>query len=332
MKLRIQTFTSLLTLIVILLAGCSGCAQKKITRETEIQAKKPVGLTSKQGVGPQRSDALPTKFYPPENPYEDITINGQAPPFEYYGNLVYWVPHMEYHNPLASDHTLPIIQDKYPTSYYRQVKRELAEKRGEALSAEEEGYIADKLYFGHLPPLDAAKCMLANGGSGSPYLLEIVQQALDENPNDFHTLLIWTEAQLQKSENREKGYRRLLQMRPNSAYVLFQLGRCIWFKNSPESIQLFKKAVQFAPNIRLGARARAKYGGERSGIHIRDWALQELAGAYFWEDEKQKAIETFNYLQQITTDEKTRERAQERIAEIKEGKRFGRITFVDDDE
>ena len=285
MILRPKTLITLLILTIILLAGCSGCAQKKITRETEIQAKKPVGLTSKQGVGPQRSDALPTTFYPPENPYEDITINGEAPPFEYYGNLVYWVPHMEYHNPLASDHTLPIIQDKYPTSHYRQVMQDLAEERGEALSAEEEEYIADKLYFGHLPPLDAAKCMLANGGSGSPYLLKIVQQALDENPNDFHTLLIWTEAQLQKSENREKGYRQLLQMRPNAARVLLMLGRTLVSNENSqtdieEGIGYLKKSAALAPDL---------YG---------ETAYHSLGRAYLKLKDATLALEAYNHTQQ----------------------------------
>ncbi len=163
----------------------------------------------------------------------------------------------------GQEHTLPILPNQSPSSRYRKLIRELTEERGEELSAKEQEYIANKIAFGDLPPLDAAKCMLANAGGGDLYLQEVAQQALDENPNDFHTLLIWTDAQPYDSENREKGYRQLLQMRPNAAYVLLMLGECMKFKNRQESIELYKKAAQYAPNTRLGARATL---GGRSGF------------------------------------------------------------------
>ena len=82
MKLQIELFTYLLTLIVILLAGCSGCG-----KTTTPEFKPPVE-TTQEGENPtttthQSSGTLPTEFFPPENPYQDITINGEAPPFDF---------------------------------------------------------------------------------------------------------------------------------------------------------------------------------------------------------------------------------------------------------
>ncbi len=316
MILRPKTLITLLILTIILLAGCSGCAQKKITRETEIQAKKPVGLTSKQGVGPQRSDALPTTFYPPENPYEDITINGEAPPFAYYGNPIYWIPSLQYETkgPPGGEETYPTLPNKMDELYIQEY-RKLSKESGESLTLEQL-YTIQKMKTKDLSLTEAAMYWIHSSTAK-----RLAQDALDENPNDYHTLLIWSEAQGIDHQNKEKGYRQLLQMRPNAAYVLYRLGQILKFKNKKESIQLLKKAVQYAPNTRLGARA--EHGGH-SDIHIRDSALNELAHAYFLDKEKQKAVETLNYLQQITTNEKTRQLTQERIGNIQRENYFSR--------
>ena len=318
MNRRIHTLMSSLTFFIILLAGCSGCG-KTITPEF-----KPPVETPQEGENPtttthQSSGALPTEFYPPENPYQDITINGEAPPFNFYNNPVYWIPHLEY---MTAPHGIgykssPIIPD-YDVNVFNKKIEELEKERGAPVSRDEQSYIMHKMRFGNLRPLNAAKVMKSRGiGSHNRYLLEVAQQALDANPNDFHTLLIWSEMQPYQSKSSERGYRQLLEMRPNSAYVLLRLGLTIRFENRQESIQLFKKAVQYAPNIEYGK-------GERS-VHVRDWALQELAEAYFWEGEKQKSTETFQYLQQITENKRTRKRATEYLKDIKEGYKFGMI-------
>ncbi len=327
MKRQIQTMTIFYSLAVILLAGCSGCGQTTTPDFKPPIATIPDGenrTATKNGT----SDALPTEFSPPENPYQDITITGEAPPFDYYGDPVFWVPDLEYKivGFQGQETSYPIIPDKDVDVYNARIKA-LEEERGEPLSRDEKNYISYEMRYGHLSPLDAVKAMYTVGiGSGSQYLLEVAQQALDANPNDFHTLLIWTNIQPYLSDSAETGYRQLLQMRPTHAYVLFWLGKTVRYKNREESIQLFKKAVQYAPSIGYGM-ASAKLS-----VHVRDWALQELAKAYFWEGEKQKSMATFSYLQQITKDDDTRERATKYIRQIKGGKRFGHVAFENEKE
>ena len=332
MKLYIEHFTTLLLITFILLAGCSGCAQK-----TTPEPKSPVEATqdieNRTTTTHKTSGALPTEFYPPENPYQDITINGEAPPFDFYNNPVYWIPDLEYRTVAkgTGHRTYPIIPD-YDVNAFNTKIEALEKERGEVISREEQHYIRSKMRYGHLTPLNAAKAMLSRmSGPKHRYLLEVAQQALDANPNDFHTLLIWTEAQPYQSESSEKGYRQLLEIRPNNPYVLLKLGLTIKFESPQESIQLFKKAVQYAPAIEYGMNRSPDilYNTESPpsspSVHVRDWALQELAIAYFLEGEKQKSTETFQYLQQITESKSTRKRATDYLTDLKEGYKFGHI-------
>ncbi|MCG9129848.1 hypothetical protein JT359_19835 [Candidatus Poribacteria bacterium] len=325
MKCFIRQVTLLFVLVSILLVGSSGCAQK-----TELAKKAtPEPNTIMEY---QIAAGLPAELTPTENPYQDITITNEAPPFVFYNNPVYWVPELNYtkewdginHGPIDNYRSFPDIPALDVKVFNTKIEQ-LRKERGGHLSRVERGYIYRKMGYSHLTPLNAAKAMLSvgtNSPNNNPYLLEVAQHALDANPDDFHTLLIWTEAQPYKSENIERGYRQLLQKRPNNAYVLLRLGLTLRFKNRQESIELFKKAVQYAPP--------EKYGSGDKGIHVRDWALQELAKIYFWEGEKQKSRATFQYLQQITTDDATRKRATEYLVDIEEGYKFGRIGLSTD--
>ena len=46
------------------------------------------------------------------------------------------------------------------------------------------------------------------------YQREYAQKALDQKPNDYHTLYVWTLAQTDPT-NREQGYSKLLKLNPN---------------------------------------------------------------------------------------------------------------------
>lgn len=320
MKLRMRYFTTSLTFFVILLVGCSGCAQKTM-QETELTEQ--TTSQPKTIIEYQIAAGLPAELTPRENPYQGITINNEAPSFTIYNNPVYWIPELEYktvwsgiYNHRDNYYSSPDIPD-YDVNVFNTRIAELEKERGEPVPEKERMYIGAKMKYGHLTPLNAAKAMLPGSIHTNQYLSDVVQQALDANPNDFHTLLIWTEAQPYQSETQKEGYRRLHQMRPNNPYVSLRYGLTIRYDNRQKSIELFKKAVQYAPAER--------YGSGRSGIHVRDWALQALAKAYFAEGEKQKSKATFQYLQQITTADNTRERATEYIKDIEEGYKFGYI-------
>ena len=64
-----QTFTTLLIIVVILLTGCNG-DQQKPSEQVEPQADTQKDVTTFPEA--DADTTLPTTFYPPENPYEDL--------------------------------------------------------------------------------------------------------------------------------------------------------------------------------------------------------------------------------------------------------------------
>ena len=91
-----------------------------------------------------------------------------------------------------------------------------------------------------LDALSAAKFLKTLGGYAA-YAREYADKALAENPDDFETLLVWTKLRVD-DEEREYGYRRLLEMAPNSITVLTGLG-CLLANDAPEeAIEHLEKA------------------------------------------------------------------------------------------
>ena len=300
MKLCIQTFTTLLIIVVILLTGCNG-DQQKPPEQVEPQADTQKDVTTFPEA--DADTTLPTTFYPPENPYEDLTETGTAPPIDYKGNPIFWIPEFEYQLepgdvPVEYKESLPIAPNhaekmarfqQHEYEYYDKLKKRLENVTSEKLMWEIvkedrvklNGIKAEIMTEG-MTPFNAAK-YLRTHNIRTDHRFKYVQQALDENPNDYHTLLVWTEMQADIDKKRE-GYQRLLKMRPTSAYVLYRLGR---YTHSPEAIPILKKALQYAPEAPL----------KPSGFNIQYGALYELAKKYYYEThEDAKALETLKYL------------------------------------
>ena len=96
MKLCIQTFTTLLIIVVILLTGCNG-DQQKPPEQVEPQADTQKDVTTFPEA--DADTTLPTTFYPPENPYEYLTVTGTAPTSDYIyktGAEYLWIPEFDY--------------------------------------------------------------------------------------------------------------------------------------------------------------------------------------------------------------------------------------------
>ena len=91
-----------------------------------------------------------------------------------------------------------------------------------------------------LDDLHAAKFLKALGGH-TPYASEYADKALAANPDDFETLLVWTKLRVD-DEEREYGYRRLLEMAPNSITVLTGLGSLLANDAPKEAIEHLEKA------------------------------------------------------------------------------------------
>ena len=93
-----------------------------------------------------------------------------------------------------------------------------------------------------LDALSAAKFLKALGGYAA-YAREYADKALAENPDDFETLLFWTQFRNSDEQTEEiAGYRRLLEMNPNSIPALVGLGRRL-ARNAPEeAIEVLERA------------------------------------------------------------------------------------------
>ncbi len=91
-----------------------------------------------------------------------------------------------------------------------------------------------------LDALSAAKFLKALGGYAA-YAREYADKALAANPDDFETLLVWTKLRVD-DEEREYGYRRLLEMAPNSITVLTGLGSLLANDAPEEAIEHLEKA------------------------------------------------------------------------------------------
>ena len=105
----------------------------------------------------------------------------------------------------------------------------------------------------------------------------------------------------------KEGYRRLVEIRPNSAYALYWLGR---YTHSADAIPLLKKAYQYAPDVPPDHPTFLKTG-----------ILFELAKAYFyWTEEDAKALETLKYLSKYDP-----ELAENHIMTMQRDNKIGKI-------
>ena len=309
MKLRVQTLTVLLMIAVILLAGCNGDKQKP-PEQVEAPPETPIVTLSEKA----RLETVPSTLYPAENPYQDLTVTGTAPTSDYVGGIngdFLWIPEFEYEWEIEEmpQKTLPVTPN-HAEKFARYEKREKEmwdkfEKSMEGVTSEK---VIDDRYREHqielknlkaeimtegIAPLNAAKYLKAHN-IRTEHIVAYAQQAVDDNPDDFHTQLIWTKAQYSGSmgavdtiDKVKAGYRRLLEIRPNSAYALYNLGR---LTHSAAAIPLLKKAYQYAPDVPTDHPASLKVA-----------TLLQLAKVYYrWHsvdaEAESKALETLQHL------------------------------------
>jgi len=219
----------------------------------------------------------------------------------------------------GDEESVPILPNYEGRIAIRDAKRQaLYEAQGGKLTQEQRDQISVEVFTEGLVPLDAAKYLSKAGGLiGRKACLQFAQQALEANPDDFHTLLVWTSVQFRDASNpdaawarMEAGYRRLLEMNPNSAFILYRLGGTLGYVDYPEKVALLEKAIRLAPEKDLGKGA--------GSTNIRDGALQKLARNYFYHSEKEKSLETLNRLLTVTQSPNLRRLTQERIQILQE--------------
>ena len=151
--------------------------------------------------------------------------------------------------------------------------------------------------------LDAAKVLAVKLGydEARPF----AQVALEANPDDFHTLLLWTTLQYEPDDEASRkravaGYRRLLEMNPNSARVTHDLGRILFRADEfEESVHLLKTVAQ------LNAR-------------YRESAFLRLAMSYYGVGDKEQALAYLKRLAEVASTQRAREKTRERIEALEQ--------------
>ena len=290
---------SILMLLLLGLASCMGCGQK----------------TAQQ----RPAQATPTTETPPA-PYAGITETGESPPDEYYGDPLFWIPSMEYETfYIAPDepYSEPILFTTAEGTRRLDARYgELLSVQGEELTPEEDSTLysqatVDILTEG-MSALDAAKVLAVKLGydEARPF----AQVALEANPDDFHTLLLWTTLQYEPDDEASRkravaGYRRLLEMNPNSARVRYDLGNLLSdYQEFEESIRLLETSAQLDPRFSEGAFLR-------------------MARKYYFFGDKVKALAYLKRLAEVASTQRAREKTRERIEALEQRGEW--ILFVD---
>ncbi len=238
MKVKIQTMTTLLLMVVILLAGCGGCQSDKeiaspietspmITEELAAAAAALGSIDVAEQVASIKPPKTPDTFE--SDPY-------------------FYIRGIEYER-LIDSHggrgSTPII------SFYTLDEKRYARSENGETAPTLDREIVEILTEG-LSPLDAAK-FLHLEGSYSEFAMEYAQQALDAAPDDYTTLHVWTYVQ-EDRVLQEQGLRRLLSMNPRSEQLYFDLGFLLLHGNSEdEGIDYLKKSAVLDPGYRRGA-------------------------------------------------------------------------------
>ena len=96
----------------------------------------------------------------------------------------------------------------------------------------------------------SAKRYLRMQGGYDEYVREYAAKALNEDPDNFEALYIFTQAQDLEAD-RETGFRRLLEMDPNFVPALSKLGVILARDSPEEAIEYLERANQLEPDNNL---------------------------------------------------------------------------------
>lgn len=313
---------------VWLCAGCQTTAPRKPPTPTlaaETPAPEPDSPPAEKQLPATAPTALPeTELPPATGPYAGITETGEPPPDDYYGDPLYWIPGMAYetlHNPSYGSFSDPV----WPPS--EEIGSRIAAREEELFKAYD-GEIEDspvksrvfrqaelEVISESMSPLHAAKYLGAIGSSlYADKARELAQVALDANPDDFHTLLLWTTLQYEPDDEASRkravaGYRRLLEMKPNSARVRYDLGNLLSdYQEFEESIRLLETSAQLDPRFSEGAFLR-------------------MARKYYFFGDKGKALAYLKRLAEVASTQRAREITRERIEALEQQGEW--LLFVD---
>lgn len=249
MKLRIGHFTILLLLPFILLAGCNGCQEK--------QEKRVVAppLETSARVAEELANVVSDLQSIDENDQRE-PIQPPIVPDDFLGDPYFYIPNISYQKLVtmngddSGSFSVPVVPDDIVAKLH-DIYEWRAKNLGSSFTFDKTRVRVEIMVRG-LSPLDAAK-FLHLDGHYPKFAMEYAQQAIDENPDDYTRLYVWTYVQ-EDLTLKERGLRSLLSMNPRSPKLNLDLGfYLVHSDREQEGIDYMKKSVVLDPSYKRAA-------------------------------------------------------------------------------
>ncbi len=234
-------------------AGCQPTAQR--TSPTPPAAEAPDTAPPTEPAAPPAREERPGTEQPADTtPTTGSTETREAPPDDYYGDPLYWIPGIDYET-VGSTGGLPSSVPILPPEKQRRLEALRGVywgPEGKPLTADRRARMELAVVAEGMAAVDVAKLIVEIGWwpNRYEYAREFLQQAIEEDPGNFKAHLLAVKLHDGSLEEMEAGYRRLLERRPNSLPVLVNLGAIV--KDHAEAIDYFEKAVQLSPTYLHG--------------------------------------------------------------------------------
>ncbi|MCG9132024.1 hypothetical protein J5I95_10120 [Candidatus Poribacteria bacterium] len=154
-------------------------------------------------------------------------------------------------------HASPPIKPDIPEGKLDRIDQVSGELHMRRRRGELTPYEADELYrqkevsilVEGMDNLSAARYLRMRGGYDE-FVREYAAKALNEDPDNFEALYIFTKTQ-ELEVDRVTGFRRLLEMNPDSVPVLTELGAILARDSPEEAIEYMERANQLEPDTTL---------------------------------------------------------------------------------
>ncbi len=250
MKQRIQHLTYFFILLVVLLAGCSGCGEKT-SQETGVKSAGQFfdeflseqdhhhSLDVKIPLPPQSDIFFPTIVFPNTPPER---VDGHYHP----SKNPFPVPEFVTENP---DRFVDDDEGFWNSADTPEINEKLEQLFDEGLSGDAYRKRYAEIVSEGLDTIPAAVAVL-KAHIAKNEAKKLFEQVLSENPDDFHALRYWSA--MIKHDNpqaAEKARRRIPELRPDSLDALYALGTHIvdFHKTPLEAIVYLEKSYRLNP-------------------------------------------------------------------------------------
>lgn len=290
MKLQIEMTAYLLALAAILFTCCLGCAQK-ITQQTTIPVDKTTANNKDTLLNDTAEGTMPTS---------QPKIIAPKTPDSYKGDPYFYIPSIEYQMRLTTDgraYSYPLLP-QHTQQKLKDIQEPIAEEV-EEVYRRKLNILAEVL-----SDLDMAKYLMDHGRElfrwyDEEYALEYAQKALDKEPDDYQTIYVWSVIHTGlDAEKVEYGFRRLVELNPNCAEMLYDLGLHLVLQaenraDYEEAIGFLKRSIALEPTGLYGSvyhtmgEAYAKLGDKEKAL-----AFYKHSQNLYYSKKKQKVIES----------------------------------------